>query len=263
MRQLFLKACIALVAGFVIVGCGGGGGSSKAKEMAKITKTNAEEVIKNYTFALLYSQMPHVIVEAILVPCDSGSRSSVVKNGVTETTFNKCRVHSTSYDISGKLVYKKVNDNYANIKEFIDITVTEGDKKVFIKSGNLFYTNDTTNSTYTAKVEITYYYTHNGKKSEAEDIVLDISGDSSVDKYNLSGYSKFYTTKWVNIVTDSEVQNNKVCFNKGKVTLEGDKSYIELFFNNDTSVSVYVNGDFFKKYSCGEFKSNFVNTISY
>jgi hypothetical protein len=259
MKKVYMLI-IAATLGFGIIGCGGGG--SSVKELAKITASNAEDIIKSYTFGAKTSEATFLIGSLLNELCVSGDRDVTTNGDLTTLSYDNCKINSGGnfIYIDGKVTYKTITFTNVDIKEYDNLKVTlSSGAKITIKDGKAYY-KEQSSGEYTGNTKSSVVYSHGGNTSKTDNLSLELSGDNSKDVINIKGYSKLYSVdKWIHIVTNVPTTEYDVdsCPKSGKITLEGDDSYLEIIHNSATSVTVRVNGNFLQNYTCSNFNSKF------
>ncbi len=265
MKNAILKIFAVILTGFITVGCGGGGGSSSSEDLVTITTNNAEEVIKGFGLANRSAMVLADLSTYVSASCENGSKDNIDKGGgVKETTFNDCKVTGENVILNGKILYKAVTSNYIDVLEFNNFDVIKNSSKEYeynIKSGDIYYSENSSSAVIKSNATLTYRV--NNKKSELNNVYTQFDVHSSNVEEIVNGNVKFYSVgKWSKITTQTKIAGNSHddCPTSGKVLIEGaNNSKIEIVYNSDLTVSVGVNENDFKKYSCDEFNSKFYN----
>jgi len=225
-----------------ISGCGGGGGSS-FDSFAKVTQSNADEVIALYqdtnnaisggAFVAAFGISAVIDTKSVGThSCSNGGNYVIEDLGSNKKkiTYNNCKESSnTTKNGSG------IQDKSNNSIEVNNLTLDDS------KYNMVFSLSLKPNKATFKKIHI-----QDKAKSYTFDAKNLIVISSSANNVSLSGLSKNSKLNgWIEISTMSNIkkQSGNSCPNSGIVKLKGNSNYLKLKYTNSLNVDVYFNND--------------------
>jgi len=266
---------------FFLSACGGGGSSDSdtSVELVTITEQNADAVVAS----AIGSISSAVDIEDI--PVLSTTTSSVAKSNsimtkyaktlstgfspdiaATETiacsgggsitadgdeitggtvTFNECVEPDGTID--GTMILTIDGSNYT--AEFINLKIQMHEIIVYYENASMHFNENSTDLSLT----ITGYSTDGINRMDLKDYTASITGDN----FSFNGFVKTNCIgAWVEVKTTQALVMPGYCPISGEISILGNGSDIEIVFNSDESVDVYLNGQTYDNYStCDELPS--------
>ena len=239
------KSILVLSFIFILIGCGGGNGTSNNKS-AKITQSNVDDIVAAYYDSVDLDSGIGLVTGVILSTynnssgthnCSNGGDYEVSKSGGTiRYKFNNCK--DNNKEMNGVIVSKN-NNKDIEVENF----VLKDNQTTLNYNGHI---KAQSNSHQTINIDRALWDKKGVYKIETKNSVYNInkSGNTkNTDISSLANSSKI--DGWIKIDTTKAIKkvSGDICPKDGRIRVRGESNYIDIQYNSDFSVDIYFNGD--------------------